>query len=98
MRFYIWGDGSIWRISHSALRKACRENEHDEMLDSLLRNGRELSYTENWKTEKWSGVPPKGIYEQEDGTLEKWWPDVKLVNIYNPEFEWTIRDWCEEYL
>lgn len=63
MRFYIWGDGVIWRVPHSVIQKARQGG-------GLLDGGTMMAVRYNWRRGKWpQSQLPKGIHAVCDGGL-----------------------------
>ena len=78
LKFYIYGDGAIWRVSHSAIRNwVSQDNDGQYLLD--MPGVRQLKTPRrNYNTEKWSGLP-LGIYAP-DHRLESSWNTCKIVS------------------
>ena len=67
MRFYIHGEGGIWRVSHRAIRSWRPESEGGTYVLSMP-GVRELAAERNYQTGRWRGLP-EGIYDTMDGRL-----------------------------
>jgi hypothetical protein len=86
MRFYIYGDGALWRVSHKAIREATQPWH-------LLEQARMLRSVEyNWNTGLWRNLP-EGLYqgEQHDARVGSEFPDVEVVHY--DDLDDAIRHW-----
>jgi hypothetical protein len=88
MRFYIWGDGAIWRVPHKVIREA---KDRFELLDG----GRMLAVTYDWKKGKWpESQLPKGVYAGGEGTLS----GSREADVYHYDHLDDALGWWRELL
>ena len=80
LKFYIYGDGAIWRVSHKAIKTWVSQHKDGQYLLEMP-GVRELKTPRrNYNTNKWSGLPI-GIYAPDHTSrLESSWRTSIIVH------------------
>ena len=84
-RFYISGEGSLWRVSLNTIRSA-------KTYEEILGAARRLKVTETRRGWPESSLPA-GVYIQEDGRLASW--SNAVVVIWMDAVEDAVSYWSE---